>query len=132
MDLVFNKSSADASFRHFAELARQIFHRQAMPMQAIKVLAWVANLRSFLADGKYNDHALEETLMTALGPDRQIFDVGTTPGVGSRVAIITSRISDGKACVLANYRGIGRHAQPAAYEFLLPRNQDHNAFLWEV
>lgn len=132
MDLVFNKSSADASFRQFADLARQIFHRQAVPIQAIKFLAWAANLRSILLDGKYNDHALEQTLMTALGPGRQIFDVGTTPGVGSRVAIITSRISDGKACVLANYRGIGRHAEQSAYEFLMPRNQDQNAFLWEV
>jgi hypothetical protein len=37
---------------------------------------------------------------------RRWFDVTTTSSTGCRVAIITSRTSDGKACVLANYRGI--------------------------
>lgn len=38
----------------------------------------------------------------------------------SRVAIITSRISDGKACLLANYRGIGQYTRISVYEFLMP------------
>ncbi|KAJ5146619.1 uncharacterized protein N7515_001183 [Penicillium bovifimosum] len=132
MDLVFNHSSADSSFRRFPDLARKIFQQPAKPVQALKCLAWITGLKRLLLDGKYDDHLLEETLKAALGPHRRIFDVGTTCGTDSRVAIIASRISDGKACLLANYRGIGRHAGMSAYEFLMPQSQDQNPLLWEV
>jgi hypothetical protein len=132
MDLVFNHSSADSSFRRFPDLARKIFQQPAKPVQALKCLAWITGLKHLLLDGKYDDQVLEQTLKAALGPDRRIFDAGTTCGTGSRVAVIASRISDGKACLLANYRGIGRHAGMSAYEFLMPQSQDQNPLLWEV
>jgi hypothetical protein len=132
MDLVFNHSSADSSFRRFPDLARKIFQQPAKPVQALKGLAWFRGLKRLLLDGKYDEQVLEETLKAALGPDRRIFDVDTTCGTGSRVAIIASRISDGKACLLANYRGIGRHGGMSAYEFLMPQSQTQNPLLWEV
>lgn len=132
MDLVFNHSSADSSFRRFPDLARKIFQQPAKPVKALKGLAWIRGLKRVLLDGKYDEQVLEETLKAALGPDRRIFDVDTTCGTGSRVAIIASRISDGKACLLTNYRGIGRHAGMSAYEFLMPQSQDQNPLLWEV
>ncbi|KAJ5865430.1 Acyl transferase/acyl hydrolase/lysophospholipase [Penicillium soppii] len=61
-----------------------------------------------------------------------MFDMSTTRTAGSRVAIITSRISDGKACVLANYRGVGRRLVDSAYEFLKPEEESQNPFLWEA
>jgi hypothetical protein len=132
MDLVFNHSTADSSFRRFPDLARKIFQQPAKPVQALKCLVWISGLKRLLLDGKYDDHMLDETLKAALGPDRRIFDVDTTCGTGSRVAIIASRISDGKACLLANYRGIGRHGGMSAYEFLMPQSQTQNLLLWEV
>ncbi|CAG7951165.1 unnamed protein product [Penicillium salamii] len=51
---------------------------------------------------------------------------------GCRVAIITSRISDGKACVLANYRGKGHRDLKAAYQFLTPRTENENPFLHDA
>lgn len=130
MDLVFNHSSVDDSFRRFPDLARKIFQQPAKP--ALKCLVWIKGVERLLRDGKYDDHVLDETLKAALGPDRRIFDVGTTCGVGSRVAVIASRISDGKACLLANYRGIGRHAGVSAYEFLMPQSEDQNPLLRNV
>lgn len=99
----------------------------------MKCLSWVAVLKDFLLDGRYDEEILENTLRDAIGSDRRIFDVGTTSGVGSRIAIITSRISDGKACVLANYRGAGRCPDDeSSYEFLGPQNWDENPPLWKV
>lgn len=63
---------------------------------------------------------LEETLKATLGPDRRIFDIDIIYITGSRVAIITSRISDGKAYLLANYYSVGRYIGISAYEFLIP------------
>lgn len=61
-----------------------------------------------------------------------MFDVTTTSSTGCRVAIITSRTSDGKACVLANYRGMGQREVNAAYEFLIPKTADENPHVWKV
>jgi hypothetical protein len=61
-----------------------------------------------------------------------MFDVSTTLFAGSRLAIIISRISDRKAYVLANYRGIGQRAVDSAYEFLKLEDESQNPFLWEV
>ncbi|QQK41072.1 Zinc finger, RING-type [Penicillium digitatum] len=61
-----------------------------------------------------------------------MFDVTTTSSTGCRVAIITSRTSDGKACVLANYRGMGQREVNAAYEFLIPKMADENPHVWKV
>jgi hypothetical protein len=130
MDLVFNHSSVDDSFQRFPDLARKIFQQPAKP--ALKCLAWIKGVERLLRDGKYDDYVLDETLKAALGPDRRIFDVETTCGVGSRVAVIASRISDGKACLLANYRGIGRQTGVSAYEFLMPQSEAQNPLLWEV
>ncbi|KAJ5100808.1 hypothetical protein N7456_006860 [Penicillium angulare] len=127
MDLVFNRSSAERSFQRFPEFAEKIFEQPAR-----KVQAWVLGLKGLLLNGKYDDRALEETLTAVLGAERRIFDVGTTSGIGSRVAIIVSRISDGKACVIANYRGVGRQKGESAYEFLMPRSHNENPLLRDV
>ncbi|KAJ5975092.1 hypothetical protein N7481_008799 [Penicillium waksmanii] len=100
IDLVFNHSSVDDSFQRFPDLARKIFQQPAKP--ALKCLAWIKGVERLIRDGKYDDHVLDETLKAALCPDLRIFDVETTCGVGSRVTVIASRISDGKACLLAN------------------------------
>ncbi|KAJ6033832.1 hypothetical protein N7444_011603 [Penicillium canescens] len=86
----------------------------------------------FMADGHYDSDNLEETLKKAVDPQRRIFDVPTATSAGCRVAIVTSRVSDGKACVWANYRGTGRQNVKAAYQFLMPRTESQNPFLWEV
>jgi hypothetical protein len=75
---------------------------------------------------------VDKVLQEALGLGRRIFDFGTTACASSRVAVITSRISDSKACVLANYRGVGFRDTESAYEFLIPETQNYNPFLWEA
>lgn len=85
-----------------------------------------------MADSHYDSENLEETLKEAVDPHRRIFDVPTANSTGCRVAIVTSRVSDGKACVWANYRGKGRQNAKAAYKFLTPRTESQNPFLWEV
>lgn len=115
-------------------------------------MAW---LRAFLADGQYDSDNLDSTLKQAVDPKRRIFDVPLRNSAGRRVAIIISRISDGKPCVLANYRGTGRrHDHSAiqspkaerahksvgeelnktrkAYNFLIPCNNEQNPHLWKV
>lgn len=75
---------------------------------------------------------LENVLKDALSSNRRLFDFGTTSGSNSRVAIIASRISDGKACVMANYRGAGLRPVEGAYLFLEPQDHNNDPFLWEA
>ncbi|KAJ5642301.1 hypothetical protein N7490_006301 [Penicillium lividum] len=134
MDLVFNKASAEHSFQRFPQFAQEIFGSTSAvrELSIFKCVSWVKCLIGFLADGQYDGKNLEEILKRALGSKRRIFDVGTTPCADCRVAIITSRISDGKACVLANYRGVGVRSTQSAYQFLMPQAHDQNPLLWEA
>jgi hypothetical protein len=71
-------------------------------------------------------------LKDGLGSTRRMFDFSTTSGSSSRVTIIASRISDGKACVIANYRGVGPRPVEAVYLFLKPQEYNEDPFLWEA
>ncbi|KAJ6175004.1 hypothetical protein N7485_004809 [Penicillium canescens] len=135
IDLILNGTSTEDSFRKFPAFARKVFQLASAPSQKFSVTScakWIKCLVGFFADGQYDGDNLENTLKEAINPARRIFDVSTTLSAGSRLAIITSRISDGKACVLANYRGIGQRAVDSAYEFLKPEDESQNPFLWEV
>lgn len=134
MDRIFNDSSAENSFNKFPELAQKIFHWPSSASGSLvsRWTSWINCLRGILSDGQYDVENLEDLLKKELGTNRRIFDFETTCGAGPRVALITSRISDGKACVLANYRGVGDRLGGPAYEFLVPKTQDENPFLWQV
>lgn len=131
MDIIFNKSSAEKSFHRFPDFARKIFNHPKTT-SSNKCIQWVRGFIGFLKDAQYDERTLETTLKEVLGPHRRLFDSTTTHDDRSRVAVIASRTSDGKACVLANYRGVGRQAGESAYEFLEPQNDSQNPFLWEV
>ncbi|OGE47359.1 hypothetical protein PENARI_c048G11836 [Penicillium arizonense] len=109
VDIVLNGLSAEESCAKFPALARIIFGSPR-----------------FLADCQYDSERLEDTLQKVVDPQRRMFDVTTTSSTRCRVAIITSRTSDGKACVLANYRGTGQREVNAAYQFLIPKTEDEN------
>ncbi|KAI2791711.1 hypothetical protein POX_c04583 [Penicillium oxalicum] len=135
MDLFFNGSSAGESFARFPSLARGIFRASAgrMAPSFLRGLNLIRGCVRMLVDGLYDTRDLEDTLKHAIDPQRRMFDVpgGASPA-GCRVAIITSRTSDGKACVLANYRGLGQRDTDAAYVFLAPQSEAENPFLWEA
>ncbi|CAG7970680.1 unnamed protein product [Penicillium salamii] len=131
MDIILNDISAEESYAKFPELAQMIFKsssksesRSPIP-RCIKIVKYLAG---FLADCQYDSDNLENILQKVVDPQRRIFDVMKT-SAGCRVAIITSRISDGKACVLANYRGKGHRDLKAAYQFLTPQTDIENPFL---
>lgn len=135
IDLILNGSSAEDSFRKFPAFARKVFQLTSAPSHKSSVFncaKWIKCVAGLLADGQYDGAKLENTLKEAIDPDRRMFDVSTTRTAGSRVAIIASRISDGKACVLANYRGVGRRPVDSAYQFLKPEQESQNPFLWEA
>lgn len=135
MDIVFNESTAGQSFGKFPGFARKAFHSRPSPLQGtsiIKCTRWLKCLAGFLADGQYDGKNLENVLRDALSSNRRLFDFGTTSGSNSRVAIIASRISDGKACVMANYRGAGLRPVEGAYLFLEPQDHNKDPFLWEA
>ncbi|CAG8272590.1 unnamed protein product [Penicillium salamii] len=119
----------------FPGLARMIFEPPSKRMQN-SILArctnWLRLLGGFMADSHYDSDNLDDILKKAVDPDRRIFDVPTAKSTGCRVVIITSRVSDGRACVWANYRGIGRRNTRAAYLFLTPRTESQNPLLCDV
>jgi hypothetical protein len=80
----------------------------------------------------YDSQSLAQTLKEAVPADRRIFDVATASPAGCRVAVVASRTSDGKACVLANYRGTGQRRADAAYEFLTPSHDRENPYLCDM
>ncbi|CAG8904214.1 unnamed protein product [Penicillium nalgiovense] len=61
-----------------------------------------------------------------------MFDVATANPAGCRIAIVASRTSDGKACVLANYRGTSPRSTNTAYEFLTPHNDRQDPSLLDA
>ena len=133
--MVLNNSSAAKSFSKFPALARTIFRSSVDGDQGSSVIhciRWIKTAARLLSEGQYDSNNLSDVLKEAVGPDRRIFDVATAKSAGCRVAIITSRASDGKACVLANYRGTFRREVNVAYEFLLPQSDQENPFLWEA
>lgn len=135
IDIMLNGSSAEDSFRKFPDFARKVFQLASAPLHKFSVFScakWIKCVTGFLADGQYDGIKLENTLKEAIDPAQRMFDVSTTRTAGIRVAIITSRISDGKACVLANYRGAGRRPVDSAYQFLKPEEESQNPFLWEA
>lgn len=134
MDQIFNNSSAEHSFNRFTELAKKIFRWPVPANKSLssRCMSWISYLKGILSDGQYDVENLEDVLKEELGTTRRIFDSETTCGPGPRVALITSRISDGKACVLANYRGVGNRLGGASYEFLTPKTRDENPYLWQV
>jgi hypothetical protein len=134
MDIILNETSAEDGWTKFPAFAQEIFQtstcrQRSTMLRCFSLINWTF---SILRDRKYNSSILEHNLKAILGHQRRMFDVATSNPAGCRVAIVTSRSSDGKACVLANYRGRGRRTPDAAYQFLLPRNEDQNPFLWEA
>ena len=134
MDMVFNETSAEDGCTKFPAFAQKIFQSSTWREKPamLRCFELIYCVVSVLRDCQYNSSILEHNLKAILGHQRRIFDVATTNPAGCRVAIITSRSSDGKACVFANYRGIGHRNPNAAYQFLIPQNEDQNPFLWEV
>ncbi|CAG8059875.1 unnamed protein product, partial [Penicillium nalgiovense] len=135
VDMVLNGLSAEESCAKFPAFARMIFgsppkHAPKSPIS--RCATWIKSLACFLADCQYDSERLEDALQRVVDPQRRMFDVTTTSSTGCRVAIITSRTSDGKACVLANYRGMGQREANAAYEFLVPKTADENPHVWKV
>ena len=145
----------EESFRKFPDLARKVFQSPIAVTRKSSLLRFLAWLKAFLADGQYDSDNLDSTLKQAVDPKRRIFDVPLSDSAGCRAAIIISRISDGKPCVLANYRGTGRRQDHSsvrifqaqrthknlskektegreAYHFLIPCNNDQNPQLWKV
>lgn len=132
--MIFNDTSAEDGFTKFPAIAQAIF--QAPPYREKFSLhrgfRLIDRALSFMNDCHYSSRILEYNLKMILGHQRRMFDAPTNRGGGCRVAVITSRSSDGKACVLANYHGIGHRNPNAAYQFLVSHNDEQNPFLWEA
>lgn len=90
---------------------------------------WISSAFNLFKGGRYDAQGLIEVLQDAVGPDRRIFDVPKASPVGCRVAVVTSRTADGKACVIANYRGASQRDPDAAYQFWIPGGEFENPSL---
>ncbi|KAJ5771523.1 uncharacterized protein N7511_003574 [Penicillium nucicola] len=125
IDLFLNQSSVTQCFHAFPDLARNIFRRSSkFPIP--RGIRWLASAFNLTTHSLYDSDGLSEIINTAVGPSRRMFDVATASPAGCRVAVVASRTSDGKACVLANYRGIGPRTIDTAYQFLAPRDDREN------
>ncbi|KAJ5737415.1 uncharacterized protein N7483_002540 [Penicillium malachiteum] len=124
IDLFLNPGSVEGCFYQFPQRARKIFHRStATTPRLLRIMASALNLSTH---GLYDSERLSETVKEVTGPGRRLFDTATVSPAGCRVAFVTSRTADGKAVVLANYRGSGQRNADAAYEFLVPRSNEEN------
>jgi hypothetical protein len=133
--MIFNDTSAEDGFTKFPAIAQAIFqpptYREKLPLY--RGFKLIDRALSVLIDCHYSSNILEHNLKKLLGHQKRIFDTPTTERSGGcRVAIVTSRSTDGKACVLANYRGVGHRSPNASYQFLVSQNEKHNPFLWEA
>ncbi|KAJ5642529.1 hypothetical protein N7490_006529 [Penicillium lividum] len=134
MDIIFNESSAEESFAKFPALARKIFEssRDDFTLPIRRCIQWFGSAFNLTTASQYDSKNLAEILQAVIGPHRRMFDIAATSPAGCRVAVIASRTSDGKACVLANYHGVGLRDPNAAYQFLIPRDHRENPKAWEA
>ena len=133
--MILNGSPAELSLSKFPELARAIFkssYSANSKFPGSRGIRFIFLATRMLTGGQYDSENLVTVLKGAVGPERRLFGVSTTETIGCKVAIITSRASDGKACVFGNYRGQFPRTESSAYEFLLPEDEKHNPFLWEA
>ncbi|CAI7631192.1 unnamed protein product [Penicillium pancosmium] len=131
IDIFINCSSATSCFLKFPDLAQKIF-RRVYRHPILRYAHWLASAFNLTSHGLYDSRRLSETLQEAINPGRRLFDVPTMNPSGCRVAVVASRTSDGKACVMANYRGVGRNAAPAAYHFVTPHDNQEDLDLIEI
>ncbi|KAJ5655009.1 hypothetical protein N7490_002012 [Penicillium lividum] len=129
-DIFLNHASVEQCARAFPDLARKIFHASRVPVP--RFVRWLASAFNVIPSSLYDSQNLAQTLKEAVPADRRIFDVTTASPAGCRVAVVASRTSDGKACVLANYRGTGHRRADAAYEFLTPSHDQENPYLCDI
>ncbi|CAG8905044.1 unnamed protein product [Penicillium nalgiovense] len=131
IDVFLNQSSVTQCFDAFPHLARNIFcHSSETPIP--RCIRWFASAFNLTTDGLYDSEGLSKILKAAVDPSRRMFDVATANPAGCRIAIVASRTSDGKACVLANYRGTSPRSTNTAYEFLTPHNDRQNPSLLDA
>ncbi|KAJ5033175.1 hypothetical protein NUH16_003091 [Penicillium rubens] len=97
-----------------------------------RCIQWLASAFNLTTDGLYDSDGLSQIFKAAVGPSRRMFDVATASPAGCRIAIVASRTFDGKACVLANYRGTRSRTTNTAYQFLAPRNGGENPALCDA
>ncbi|CAG8906180.1 unnamed protein product [Penicillium salamii] len=131
IDIILNQSSVTQCFNAFPDLARNIFRRSSnSPVP--RCIRWLASAFNLTTDGLYDSDGLSHIFKTAVGPSRRMFDVVTASPAGCRIAIVASRTSDGKACILANYRGASPRPTNTAYQFLVPHHDRKDPFQWEA
>jgi hypothetical protein len=131
VDIILNQSSVTQCFNAFPDLARNIFRRSSnSPVP--RCIQWLASAFNLTTHGLYDYDRLSQIFKAAVGPSRRMFDVATASPAGCRIAIVASRTSDGKACVLANYRGTSPRTTNTAYQFLAPRNGGENPALCDA
>ncbi|KAJ5348566.1 uncharacterized protein N7506_001819 [Penicillium brevicompactum] len=131
IDIILSQSSVTQCFNAFPGFARKIFRRTSnSPVP--RCIRWLASAFNLTTDGLYDSDGLSQIFKAAVGPSRRMFDVAMNSSAGCRVAIVASRTSDGKACILANYRGANPRSMNAAYLFLAPHGDRGNPFLWEA
>lgn len=127
LEWIVEGTPIDVAIQKYHILAQRIFSgRPSNPGWLSR--SWNA-LRNWFADGQYDSAVLDEALKETFGVERHMFDVPASLPAGSRVAVTTSRISDGKLCLLANYR---RQGASSGYQFLVSRDGAREPLLWEA
>lgn len=133
IDLFINNVSANEAFAKFPDLARIVFRSSSAVAPLLRATSIIGGALRMLGGSRYDMCELEQVLQKTTDPNRRIFDVPTAIS-GCRVALVASRTLDGKACVLANYRGLGRRRADAesAYNFFIPQNEEENPRVIDV
>lgn len=126
-DFVYNGTSAEEGYCKFPDFARKAFRTSTL-----SAFPWFAFVINLLTDNHYDSDILDQTLQGLYKLGHKLFDVLPASPAGIRVAIVASRISDGKPRVFTNYRGEGRTAADPPYEVSMPQNGTQDPLLWEV
>ncbi|KAJ5100980.1 hypothetical protein N7456_007032 [Penicillium angulare] len=122
INLFLNDRSLDECLDVFPSFAQRIFRRARLPVP--RCFRWMMSAFNLLTGGLYDSSELSGALKEAVGPEHHMFAPARTSPAGCRVALVASRTSDGKACVLANYRGSGQRCASAAYRFLVTNSPE--------
>ncbi|KAE8384152.1 hypothetical protein BDV23DRAFT_191948 [Aspergillus alliaceus] len=116
LDFACNGTSAQESYTRFPIFARRVF-----PPEGTMLSLW--------NNKQYSSETLDATLQELYPPERRIFDISEISPTRCRVAITANRVSDGRICVLANYRGVEQSVSGAPwYQFLIPGENTETLF----
>lgn len=117
LDMVVGRSTIDESLARFRHWVTEIF-----PVKHYRFLPGIRKVLDFLLgllrDGQYDCDVLETVMQEAFGEDEMLFGAKAQNGLGTKVGVTATTVSEVDLRIFANYNGRGRRQRDMGRVYL--------------